>query len=86
MPAKKAFSCPVCGGDVPVKAKACPRCGSCDKTGWKKDAITAGLDLPDEEFGRPIQLRGWRRFWWWVTAILAMILIILIFSDVFLRL
>ncbi len=95
MPRKKAFPCPICRGDVPVKAKACPHCGACDKTGWKEEAKDGeGLDLPDdnfdyekfieEEFGKRRKPRGWKRFWWWVTAILAVVLIFLTLSSLFL--
>jgi hypothetical protein len=34
--------CPVCGEDVPPKAKACPSCGACHETGWKEDADLSG--------------------------------------------
>lgn len=43
--------CPVCGEDVPPRAKACPGCGADDSTGWNTEATAAdGLDLPDQEF------------------------------------
>ena len=29
--------CPVCGEDVPPKAKACPSCGACHESGWGED-------------------------------------------------
>ena len=44
------FSCPVCGEDVPRKAKSCPSCGACDKSGWNEDRYLDGLDLPDEDY------------------------------------
>jgi hypothetical protein len=34
--------CPVCGEDVPPKAKACPECGACHESGWGEDADTSG--------------------------------------------
>jgi hypothetical protein len=94
-PLKRTFPCPICGGDVPAKAKACPHCGACDKTGWNKEARASdGLDLPDddfdyqkfteEEFGQPRKLRGWKLFWWWATAIFTVILLLLILSSLFL--
>jgi hypothetical protein len=42
--------CPVCGEDVPPKALACPECGADHNSGWKSDADTADLDLPDDDF------------------------------------
>jgi predicted nucleic acid-binding Zn ribbon protein len=45
------FNCPVCGADVPRRAKACPQCGACEKSGWSEDRYLDGLDLPDEGTG-----------------------------------
>jgi len=42
--------CPICGADVPRNAKACPKCGACEKSGWPADADYDRLDLPDEDF------------------------------------
>jgi len=44
------FTCPVCGADVPRKAKSCPDCGACEKSGWNQDHYLDGLNLPDENF------------------------------------
>jgi hypothetical protein len=41
------FTCPVCGADVPRRAKSCPECGACEKSGWSEDQYLDGLDLPD---------------------------------------
>ncbi len=30
--------CPNCGAEVPPSAKACPECGSDEKTGWSEKA------------------------------------------------
>src|ERR1041384_1119375 len=30
--------CPNCGAEVPRQAKACPECGSDEKTGWSEEA------------------------------------------------
>lgn len=86
----------MCGADVPLKAKACPHCGACDKTGWNEEATGYdGLGLPDddfdyekfkeEEFGQPHKVRGKRRLWWWTTVILAIILIILSLANLMFR-
>jgi hypothetical protein len=34
--------CPVCGEDVPPKAKACPSCGACHESGWKDEGDDDG--------------------------------------------
>jgi hypothetical protein len=74
--------CPICGADVPPKAKACPECGADEGTGWSEEAHASGLDLPDEnfdygdfvkrEFGgakNPVP-RGIHWFWWLVAVII----------------
>jgi uncharacterized membrane protein YvbJ len=43
-------NCPNCGADVPRNARACPECGSDEKTGWSEQAATDHLGLPDEDF------------------------------------
>jgi hypothetical protein len=42
--------CPHCGAAVPRRARACPECGSDDRTGWApEDEIDyQAVDLPDE--------------------------------------
>lgn len=42
--------CPNCGAELPPKARACPECGSDERTGWSEEADTGALGLPDEEF------------------------------------
>ena len=44
------FTCPVCGAEVPRRAKACPDCGACEKSGWSQDREVDGLSLPDSDF------------------------------------
>ncbi len=83
--AKGSFECPVCGEDVPAKAKSCPHCGACEKSGWNEDARGAdGLDLPDDdfdydefarrEFGTPTKLAG-KQLFWKATAVVILVLI-----------
>ena len=43
------FICPNCGAEVPVSAKACPECGSDEKTGWSGNTIYDGTDIEDPE-------------------------------------
>lgn len=73
--------CPVCGANVPRKAKACPECGACDQTGWNEDANSYESDLPEqgdfdydafiaEEFGSPKKPKGKNLFWQVVAVIL----------------
>jgi hypothetical protein len=73
--------CPNCGAEVPLKCKACPQCGSDERTGWSEDANHGGLDLPDEEFDyenfvkgefgvRQVKPRGLHWFWWLVALLL----------------
>jgi len=79
--------CPVCGEDVPQNALACPECGADHESGWKGNTYD-GLDLPDddfdydefvqEEFGSPIRPTGIKP-WWWVTAIVLIILFVAIY-------
>ncbi len=88
MAKQSSFSCPACGEDVPARAKACPHCGACEKSGWNEEGSAGdGLDLPDEdfdydkftaeEFGTPRKLKGKERFWHIVgVAILVLMLIV----------
>lgn len=82
-------TCPVCGADLPRKAKACPECGSDESTGWSERATTQSLGLPDdefdydefvqEEFGRP-RRRHISPFWWVVAIVLLAVLLLLWFG------
>ena len=81
-------TCPHCGADLPRNARACPECGSDEKTGWSEAAAASGLDLPDEEFSydefierefgsekKPPGLR-----WiWWATALLLLVIALVFF-------
>ena len=70
-------TCPHCGAEVPCHAKACPECGSDEKTGWSEDARAQSLELPSEEFdydefvqrefGKP--KRSSRQIFWWLVAV-----------------
>jgi hypothetical protein len=81
------FSCPVCDGEVFFKAKACPHCGACPKSGWNEEASAMdGLDLPDEdfdydkfaeeEFGTPRRVKGKRKMWQ-ITAVVLLVVLVL---------
>ena len=76
--------CPNCGAEVPRNARACPECGSDEKTGWSDKAHAEHLGLPDEdfdydefvkeEFGNAPNIRPRGISWfWWVVAVLLLI-------------
>ncbi len=88
----RPFDCPICGGRVPAKAKACPHCGACDKTGWNEEATSSdGLDLPDdtfdydqfvqEEFGTPAKPKPFAKIWRITGIVLALVVVILILTN-----
>ena len=72
------FTCPVCGAEVPRRAKSCPDCGACEKSGWSEDRYLDGVGLPGEDYGdyAPRQLGGRsrqtksQRFWMIVGIVL----------------
>jgi len=83
--------CPNCGAELSPKSRACPRCGSDEKTGWAQDAHLGGLDLPDETFdydefvkdefgGAGVKPRGLHWFWW-LVALLLLIAVVLVCTQ-----
>jgi hypothetical protein len=73
--------CPVCGAEVPPNAKACPECGTDEKTGWAGEADADRLGLPEEDFdyedfvkrefgGRKNPKPHGIHWFWWIVAIL----------------
>jgi hypothetical protein len=78
--------CPNCGAEVPRNARACPECGSCDKTGWSEEARASGLGLPAEdfdyeefvkrEFGREGPKPRRLPVFWWLAALAVLAAII----------
>ena len=74
-------TCPNCGTEVPPNAKACPECGSDEKTGWSEGAYRESLGLPDDKFDyddfvkhelsgeKPVP-HGLHWFWWLVAVLL----------------
>jgi uncharacterized membrane protein YvbJ len=79
--------CPNCGAEVPRDAKACPECGSDEKTGWSESAYASKLGLPDEEFnydafvkeefGDAKKPRGVSWFWWVIAVLLVLLMLFL---------
>ena len=44
-------TCPVCGADVPSRARACPECGADEHTGWSEEAESVGnLGVSEDSF------------------------------------
>jgi hypothetical protein len=84
------FICPNCGAEVPANAKACPECGSDEKTGWSDDTIYdgTGFEVPGE-FNyedwkrREVDGRGpWRtrkQWFWWVVAVMILAVVLWLF-------
>jgi len=74
--------CPVCGTEVPERARACPECGADEKTGWSERARYDELGIPDDsfdyedfvdrEFGgkKPKRRLGWL---WFIVALLVLL-------------
>lgn len=72
--------CPHCGARVPTQAKACPKCGADESTGWSEAAREDGLDLPDDnfdyeeftkrEFGGAMATPRDLHWFWWLVALL----------------
>lgn len=86
----KYFTCPVCGGEVKMKAKACPHCGSDENTGWSENTYLDGIDLYDEddyretirrEFG--IQRNRMNKKQLFITIVAGGILILFLLKYVF---
>jgi hypothetical protein len=60
---RRTFACAHCGAEVRATAKACPECGSDERTGWSGDAEAWSGDPPtgygaDEDFDYDEVLRA----------------------------
>ncbi len=69
------FTCPICGEEVPRRAKSCPGCGACEKSGWSENRYLDGVDLPGEDYGAGQLSNGTKsttmqRFWLVVTVLI----------------
>jgi hypothetical protein len=68
------FSCPICGADVPIKARACPECGSDEQTGWSEAAkYTHLLPYTGDSEPAPSLTPAWRRYVIFAIAILLIV-------------
>ncbi|MEB3229719.1 MAG: zinc ribbon domain-containing protein [Leptolyngbyaceae bacterium] len=65
------FTCPICGTDVPIKARACPECGSDDETGWSAAAQYTHL-LPDRGDEGGYKRSAWRQYMIPVAAVIGL--------------
>jgi hypothetical protein len=91
MPHRVPSECPVCGETLLPKAKACPECGACEKSGWKNDFSADGLNLPDEEFdyddfiekefGKKAVPPSIKKRWWIVAIILLILTLLMTFHG-----
>jgi len=81
------FTCPVCGADVPRRAKACPDCGACEKSGWSQDRQYDGLNLGEDftvqEYGRGARRPGLPRFWMVVGILVVVAMLLLTLRGLF---
>jgi hypothetical protein len=77
--------CPVCGEPVPADRKACPHCGSDERSGWSDETAQDALDLPGEgfnyrdfvekEFGSGGRRTKSSLLWWIVGLVMVGVLI-----------
>ena len=86
------FACPICGTEVSVKAKACPECGSDERTGWSDKTIydATGIEDPEDdfdyddfvekEFGKP-KLASRGRWGGWFAIIVIVVLILWLVAE-----
>lgn len=74
--------CPVCGTEVPERARACPECGADEETGWSERARYEQLGIPDDSFDyedfveREFRGKKPRRKWGWLWAAAAILLLL----------
>lgn len=69
------------------KAKACPHCGSDERTGWSDETYLDGIDLGDDidyeemvakEFSNKNYSQQWWKSWRVVTAIVLLLLFLIV--------
>jgi len=82
-PQSPPAECPVCGEDLPPRARACPHCGADEKTGWDENATRYdGLDLPASAFtddsSAPVPPRALRKRPHPLIIVVAILLILLL--------
>jgi hypothetical protein len=79
------FICPVCGTEVPAKAKACPECGSDENTGWSHNTIYDGTGIEDlddfdyKNWHRREVASGSNNSWWWLAGTLVLAAVVRLF-------
>jgi len=75
--------CPFCGECIPSTVKACPACGSDEKTGWSEDTYLDGVDLPvDDDYkdlvlkefgGETVSHGSWQKRTWITVAAIGLL-------------
>lgn len=89
----ETYICPGCGSELKVGSVGCPKCSPPRKRrkdprrSWDQASAYDGLDLPDEdfdhadftarEFGQTPHRKIGIRWYWWVTAIVLLVLLML---------
>ena len=79
--------CPNCGAIVARNAKACRECGADETTGWSEAAHADNLNLLDEDFSysefvkeefgeHQVKPAGIHWFWWLTAVILVLLFLI----------
>jgi predicted nucleic acid-binding Zn ribbon protein len=74
--------CPVCGTEVPERARACPECGADEKTGWSERARYDDLGIPDDSFDyedfveREFEGKKSKRKLTWLWFLIALLLVL----------
>ena len=85
------YLCPGCGDEVPIGPRGCPKCTKPPKRrkrrSWEQDSARDGLDLPDgdfdyedfvaREFGKKPHRRIGIAWYWWLTALVILVMLIL---------
>jgi hypothetical protein len=74
------FTCPICGTEVPIKARACPECGSDKETGWSEEAQYVHL-LPDRGESELSSSRNQPLFKFTIAAVALLILFSYLISS-----
>ncbi len=75
------FICPNCGAEVPLKALACPECGSDENTGWSEETMYDDIDLPEIETlsTRPSSSLFQNKYFLCIVAILTLLVFLWIY-------
>jgi RNA polymerase subunit RPABC4/transcription elongation factor Spt4 len=75
--------CANCGATIPRNARSCPECGADERTGWRETSIYDDLDLPESAWEEEVdskrapapRVNGVPWYWWFVGAVLLVLLV-----------